>query len=87
MEYERKFDIDNPECRKPITPRLKENEIMKTENTIDLTPSWEGILPGLLAAYASGGFEARKIAEEELTRMARIADAYVAVKKAERGEV
>lgn len=58
---------------------------MKEQNeieTIDLTPSWEGILPGLLAAYASGGFEARKIAEEEMSRMARIADAYVAKCKA-----
>lgn len=46
--------------------------------TINLTPTWEGILPGLLAALTDGGPEGQQIAREELTRMAKIADAYVA---------
>jgi hypothetical protein len=48
--------------------------------TIDLTPTWSGILPALLAVIANGEtVEARKAAEQELARMARIADKYVAL--------
>ena len=46
---------------------------------INLTPTWEGILPALLAIIANGEtVEARKTAEQELRRMARLSDAYVA---------
>ena len=46
--------------------------------TIDLTPTWRGILPGLLAVVANGEtVEARKAAEGELTRMAALADRLV----------
>ena len=45
---------------------------------INLTPTWEGILPALLAVVTNGEtVEARKTAEDELRRMARLADAYV----------
>ncbi len=46
--------------------------------TIDITPTWESILPALLAVIENGNFEGRKIALEEITRMAQLADLYVA---------
>jgi hypothetical protein len=51
--------------------------------TIDLTPTWEGILPALLAIIQNGKTEGRAIALAELRRMAQLADAYVAERKAE----
>lgn len=46
--------------------------------TIDLTPTWSGILPGLLAVLTHGEtVEARRAAEIELRRMARLADGFV----------
>lgn len=56
---------------------------MKTKNKteaaeyIDATPTWSEILPVLLAGAEHGVATAR----EELHRMARLADAYVAAKK------
>lgn len=50
--------------------------------TIDMTPTWAEILPALLAAYTDGTAEGRRIAAEELQRMATIADSYVAAQKA-----
>lgn len=41
---------------------------------IDLTPTWEQILPALLAVIKDGSAEGRKIAAEELRRMAQAAD-------------
>ncbi len=46
--------------------------------TVDITPTWEAILPALLAVIENGNFEGRKVAIEELTRMAQLADLYVA---------
>lgn len=46
--------------------------------SIDLTPTWSGMLPLLLANIESGSFEGRKAAEGELRRMAALADKYVA---------
>lgn len=62
--------------------------------TIDLTPTWEGILPAYIEMIERSGhaadsvttrriWEARKTAEAELRKMARLADAYVAGRKAE----
>lgn len=42
--------------------------------TIDLTPTWAGLLPALLAAVSDGTAEGRQIAMEELKRMAGAAD-------------
>jgi len=42
--------------------------------TIDLTPTWAGILPGLIAALQDGTATGQKIAREELAKMARLAD-------------
>ena len=49
--------------------------------TIDITPTWRGILPLLLAAITSGTHEGRRNAEIELQRMADLADRYVAEHK------
>ena len=46
-----------------------------------MTPTWEGILPLYIAGIVSGSFEGIKNATEELYRMARQADLYVAAEK------
>jgi hypothetical protein len=50
--------------------------------TIDMTPTWEGILPGLIAMVTNGTVEARNTAMSELRRMAQLADKYVAQEQA-----
>jgi hypothetical protein len=42
--------------------------------TIDITPTWRGILPLLLAGYTEGNESGRAAAIEELYRMADAAD-------------
>lgn len=49
--------------------------------TIDCTPTWIAILPMLLAGYEDGSATSRQIAKEELERMAKLADLYVASQK------
>jgi hypothetical protein len=51
--------------------------------TIDMTPTWAAILPMLLAAYEDGTPKGRKIALEELQRMAAICDRAVDAQKRE----
>ncbi len=47
--------------------------------TIDITPTWEGVLPVLVEVAARGETaEARKAAMAELVRLARIVDNMVA---------
>lgn len=45
--------------------------------TIDLTPTWSGVLDLLLMAYTQGTVEGQRHAIMELQRMAQAADAYV----------
>lgn len=52
--------------------------------TIDITPTWSGILPALLLTLAQGTDKGQKIAIEELERMAKLADKYVALKEGEK---
>lgn len=52
-----------------------------TQETIDCTPTWEGILPLLIHGIESGSPTARAAVMEELTRMAKLADRYVAQTK------
>ena len=47
---------------------------MKNTKTIDITPTWEGILPSLLELLKSPSAEVRGCGIDELTKMARIAD-------------
>ena len=50
--------------------------------TVDITPTWTGILPALIAILVNGEtVEARKTAEAELGKMAGLADRYVALSK------
>ncbi len=49
-----------------------------TTKTIDLTPTWAGLLPALLALYSNGDVQGRKFAFDELVRMAQTADIAVA---------
>lgn len=48
----------------------------KRQSTIDFTPSWRAVLPAILLALDHGGDEGKRIAKEELARMAEAADAY-----------
>jgi hypothetical protein len=48
---------------------------------MDITPTWEGILPILLRLYGGPERDARQEAFEQLARMAELADAYVAEQK------
>lgn len=54
-------------------------------DVIDMTPTWSGILPALLAIIENGvTVDARKTAEAEMQKMARLADLYVMGEKAAR---
>ncbi len=53
----------------------------KLVGTIDCTPTWAETLKRCLAILEDGSWGARAIAEDELGRMARLADAYVALQK------
>jgi len=48
----------------------------KVAGKIDMTPTWRGILPYLILGIENGTAEGRKIAIEELQRMADAADAF-----------
>lgn len=50
--------------------------------TIDITPTWRGLLPVFLALIESGTAEGRKTAREELQRMAEAADKFNELTKA-----
>ena len=57
-------------------------ETTRTVRTIDITPTWSGILPALIAILERGEtVEARKTAEAELQKMAALADRYVDLSK------
>lgn len=55
---------------------------LKTVRTIDATPTWAAVLPLLRAAIENGTAEGRRIAWEELARMAEAADKWNASAKA-----
>lgn len=54
---------------------------METKNTryIDLTPTWQDVLPAMLAVIQNpdASQESRTVMFEELGRMAKVADAHV----------
>ncbi len=47
-------------------------------DTIDLTPTWRGVMPILLFALRNGTEEGQRLAEVELMRLADIADTFSA---------
>lgn len=50
--------------------------------TINITPTWSALAHTIAQLYCNGtSFESRKIAEEELSRMAKLADLYVESQK------
>ena len=51
---------------------------MKNE---DMTPTWEGVLPIYLTSLLYGKAEGKRAAEEELRRMAKLADLYTKARK------
>ena len=53
-----------------------------TSKTVDLTPTWQGILPALLTLLQSDHPVTRRVAESELRRMAGLADGYVESQRA-----
>ena len=53
-----------------------------TSKTIDLTPTWRGVLPALLALVENP--ITRQDGIDELTRMAGAADRYISLVKADR---
>jgi len=55
-----------------------------TTKTVDVTPTWQGILPALLTLLQSDSHKSRQIAESELRRMAGLADGYVELSKENR---
>ena len=56
--------------------------VLSEVRTIDLTPTWLGILPALLDIVRNGTtVETHKTADEELRRMAGLADAHVATRR------
>jgi hypothetical protein len=54
-------------------------------NTINLTPTWEGLVPAFIALIENGTPEGRAMAIKEITRMAQIADQAVAASNADKG--
>ena len=55
-----------------------------TTKTVDVTPTWQGILPALLTLLQSDNHKSRQVAESELRRMAGLADGYVELSKENR---
>jgi len=59
-------------------------ELKKEPRYIDLTPTWESLAFSIATlAVEATTFESRKTGREELTRMAKLADAWVEHQKAE----
>ena len=52
--------------------------------TVDITPTWQEILPSLLVLLASDNRKSRDVAASELRRMAGLADGYVELSKENR---
>lgn len=54
----------------------------KQVGTIDITLTWVSIMPMLIYALENGTETGKRMAEEELMRLASVADAYNALEKA-----
>lgn len=52
--------------------------------TIDVTPSWESMIPVLVMLIENSNAKGRATAIDELTRLARFADSVIAESKSER---
>lgn len=56
-------------------------ENQKTCRVIDVTPTWESMVPVFVMLIENGNSKARKTAIEEMTRMAQMLDAFIAEHK------
>lgn len=54
--------------------------------TIDITPTWSSLVPALVALIENSNHKGRQVAMDELKRMAELADAYVKIQKASKGD-
>lgn len=72
-----KHDDPDFHIRKAQTPppALKAVPLKKEVGVIDLTPTWQGVLPLLIAALEDGTPVGKEMAQAELLRMAKAADA------------
>jgi len=57
-------------------------------NTIDMTPTWTGIIPAMIAIIKNpdASFESQKMVQEEFLKMAKLADSYVEHCKDQEGD-
>ena len=53
----------------------------KSFETVDVTPTWESLITLYLDLYENTAPEKKQGIAEEFKRMARLADAYIALKK------
>lgn len=58
--------------------------MVEKPKTIELVPSWSAIVPIIAAGLQNGNAEGQRIAMEELTRMAAVADAHIEAEKAKK---
>jgi len=56
--------------------------------TINITPTWAGITPAMLAIIKNpnASFESQKMIQEEFLKMAKLADSYVEHCKEQEGD-
>lgn len=59
----------------------QETKNAETPTTIDLTPTWESVLSWYLTVLQDGNDEGKKIAKDELLRMAKAADQFNIINK------
>ncbi len=67
---------------RPENKKTKKRNPMRNEiETVEMAPTWEGLLPIYLMSYENGKSSGRAASLAELQRMAKLADLYVASKK------
>lgn len=65
-------------------PKRYSSKINCSTMTIELVPSWSAIVPIIARALKHGDENGQRVAMEELTRMAAVADAHVEAEKAKK---
>jgi len=66
--------------RKRLT--RKGNNIRKNRMAgVDVTPTWQGLVPSLVALIERGDYKGRKVAVDEFNKIAKLADEVIRLKK------
>jgi hypothetical protein len=60
--------------------------LVKKTYTVDITPSWSGLLPYMIAVLEDSNHESRKLIKKEFQKMACAADIAVEFKKREESQ-